>query len=126
MLKQVINSKDKSMSAIYTYYCFPRIFSKTDEYGQTVLELAVERNYLTVVELILDFILDYQSPVYDRTGKDLISLVPLIYKAENEGNKNMAKLLSGRYEAGDNLYVSRDSLILISAIRRREAGKIIL
>lgn len=73
------------------------LFRITDEDGKTILETAVERNNVTAVELLLDiqlFALSYWS------GRDVMSLVPLIYKAENKGQKNMVKVLSERYQAG--------------------------
>ncbi|KAL8090974.1 hypothetical protein AgCh_040157 [Apium graveolens] len=73
------------------------LFHESDDYGQTILELAVEQNYVTVVKLLLDIQL---SDVSHWTGRDVMGLVPLIYKAENKGLEKMVKLLSTRQEAG--------------------------
>lgn len=77
----------------------------------------MERNYVEVVKLILTL----QNPAFDMTGKDGISLMPLIYKAKDNEHKNMVEVLSYRYEVGAKS-VTEDQYSLISAITRREAG----
>ncbi|KAK1382935.1 hypothetical protein POM88_020670 [Heracleum sosnowskyi] len=94
-----------------------KIFSQTDEHGQTILELAVERNYVEVVELILN--VRYQIYGDDSIGDDFISLMPLIYKAKDKGYKNIAKLLTERYDTGAEFSTDlKNQASFISAIRR--------
>lgn len=97
------------------------IFCETGEQGQTILELAVERNYVEVVELLLGI----RNPAYkdDWIGDDFISLMPLIYKAEEKDSKNMVKVLGERYEVGAELSTGlKNQASLISAIKRRKTG----
>lgn len=97
------------------------VYPQTDEYGQTILELAVERNYVEVVELILDV----HNPAYQNywIGDDFISLMPLIYKGMDKEYKNIVKLLTEKYEAGAKLYTRlKNQASLISAIKSRKTG----
>ncbi|KAL8091033.1 hypothetical protein AgCh_040215 [Apium graveolens] len=90
------------------------IFYETDEDGCTILELAVELNKVAVVELILDL----QSPLSKRNDGAFISLMPLIYKAQEKDYNSIAELLTERYNDGSKLAKDfKDQVSLISAIR---------
>lgn len=106
------------------YKCLTNeIYSEIDEYRQTILELAVERNYVEVVELILNV----RNPAYrdDWIGDDFISLMPLIYRAKDREYKNIVKVLRERYEGGAKSSINlRNQASLISAIRNRQKGTI--
>ncbi|KAL8091025.1 hypothetical protein AgCh_040207 [Apium graveolens] len=94
------------------------IFSQIED-GQTILELAVKRNYVKVVELLLDV----RNPDYKHEwiGDDFISLMPLIYIAKDKDYKNMVKVLNQRYQAGTKLSTHlKNQASLISAIRKRK------
>lgn len=95
-------------------------FDEYHEYRQTILELAVERNYVEVVQLILDL----QNSA-DPWNDDFISLMPLIYKAKDMDYKNMVKVLTEKYEAGaqSSIFDIKDQARLISAIGMRQTGR---
>ncbi|KAL8118192.1 uncharacterized protein LOC141723618 [Apium graveolens] len=90
------------------------IFYETDEDGCTILEVAVELNKVAVV----NFILDLQHPASKRKDGAFISLVPVIYKAQEKDYKNIVQLLTDRYNDGSKLSKDfKDQVSLISAIR---------
>ena len=94
------------------------LFNSTDEFGNTVLQLAVERNNVGVVQLLLE-----EDPAYQNCrGSKKHGLMRLIYKAiDNEYSTDIAKLLSETYEAGINPD-HKGVLTLILAIKRRDKG----
>ncbi|KAK1382073.1 hypothetical protein POM88_019808 [Heracleum sosnowskyi] len=107
---------------IHKIFAGTGLFYETEEYGRTALELAVARNYVKVVELILDL----QSPAYQDywISDDFIGLMPLIYKAKDCGYRNIVKLLTERYETGAGLSIHlKNQVCLISAIAGRKTGK---
>ncbi|KAL8090661.1 hypothetical protein AgCh_039916 [Apium graveolens] len=90
------------------------IFYETDEDGCTILEVAVELNK----EAVINFILDLQHPASKRKDGAFISLMPIIYKAQEKNYKNIVKLLTDRYNDGSKLSKDfKDQVSLISAIR---------
>ncbi|KAK1373724.1 hypothetical protein POM88_029917 [Heracleum sosnowskyi] len=99
VVKELINAaKRSSSSEDAPINSFEALFNKTDNY-RTVIDLAVRRNHLDVVELIL-----VEDPAYQhgRTSKN-INLKPLIYVAAEQGYKDMVILLCETYEAGNAL-----------------------
>lgn len=97
------------------------IYCRVDQQGRSVIEVAVERNYLEVVELLLDL----KNPAYkdDWMRHDFISLMPLIYKAREKEYKNMVQLLTERYEAGAKVMTGCTiHAKLIAAITNHETG----
>ena len=97
---------------------FKEIFSRTDESRSTVLQLAMERNYVDVVKLILQEDPAYQPvPEIKRHG-----IMRLIYKAVDEKySKDILEFLSEAYEAGiDSDH--KGVLALILDIKRRDEG----
>ncbi|KAL8090970.1 hypothetical protein AgCh_040153 [Apium graveolens] len=130
VFKTMFISKDPTASKYSMYKEFDKIIFTTDEYGQTILELAVELNYVGVVEVILEVI----NPTYDSHGEDFISLKSLIYKAKDKHYDSMIKVLVGMYEAGaDASYFSffdqstyDDHDTFISAIESRDTKKVFL
>lgn len=98
------------------------LFNSTDEFGNTVLQLAVERNNVGVVKLLLEEDLAYQN----CRGSKKHGLMRLIYKAiDNEYSTDIVKLLSETYEAGINPD-HKGVLTLILAIKRRDKGTLYL
>lgn len=102
---------------------FDQLFKRTDEDRCTVLELAVERNYVDVVELILE-----QNPAYyggiQDTGRDLFALLPLIYKARDKEYRDVVNLLTQTFQISSALSVCKgDMCRLIYAIENHETGK---
>lgn len=126
VLKDTFISKVPELNKYSLYREFDKIFSTTDEYRQTILELAVERNYVRVVELILDVI----NPAYDSDGEDFISLMPLIYKAKDKQYDSIVQVLADMYEAGADASYKRffdqftydDHAAFIFAIGSRQTG----
>ncbi|KAL8090967.1 hypothetical protein AgCh_040150 [Apium graveolens] len=127
VVKATVISKNHNPVERYLYQEFDKIFSATDEYRQTVLELAVELNYVAVAELILDV----TNPINDPCGEDFVSLMPLIYKAKDKQYDGMVKVLVDMYEAGAEASYIRffdpfsydDHAALISAIRTGQTGR---
>ncbi|KAK1401200.1 hypothetical protein POM88_000805 [Heracleum sosnowskyi] len=100
---------------------FESFFNRTDEFGQTVLELAVQRNHVNAVELIL-----LNDPAYQHgQASKLHGLMHSIYKAiEKESSKKIVELLSDTYEAG----IKPDQngiLAFLLAIQRRDRESIV-
>lgn len=95
---------------------FETLFNRTDESGRTLLELAMEKNYVNVVQLVLQEDLAYQR------GSKKNDLMRLIYKAiDKEYSQDIVRLLSQIYEAG----ISEDHkgvVKLILAIKSRDKG----
>ncbi|XP_063940083.1 uncharacterized protein LOC108201184 [Daucus carota subsp. sativus] len=99
------------------------IFYETDEDGYTVLEVAVELNQMAVVTLLLDL----QHPAASkRKDGAFISLMPVIYKAQEKGYKNIVDLLTQRYNDGSKLSKDfKDQVSLISAIKSGETVTVV-
>ncbi|KAL1826608.1 hypothetical protein ACET3Z_005020 [Daucus carota] len=100
---------------------FKEIFSRTDESRSTVLQLAMERNYVDVVKLILQEDPAYQPvPEIKRHG-----IMRLIYKAVDEKySKDILEFLSEAYEAGiDSDH--KGVLALILDIKRRDEDSVL-
>ncbi|WOH14440.1 hypothetical protein DCAR_0933959 [Daucus carota subsp. sativus] len=99
------------------------IFYETDEDGNTVLEVAVEQNQMAVVNLVLDL----QHPAASkRNDGAFISLMPVIYKAQEKGYKNIVDLLTHRYNDGSKLSKDfKDQVSLISAIKSRKTDSVL-
>lgn len=95
---------------------FEALFNKTDMSGHTVLELAVERNYVDTVELILR-----ENPAYQHGHGSKNSLMRLIYKAIDKEYTDIVRLLSETYEAGITTG-HKGVVALIIAINRRDEG----
>ncbi|XP_063942698.1 uncharacterized protein LOC108206743 isoform X1 [Daucus carota subsp. sativus] len=97
------------------------LFNSTDEFGNTVLQLAVERNNVGVVKLLLE-----EDPAYQNCrGSKKHGLMRLIYKAiDNEYSTDIVKLLSETYEAGINPD-HKGVLTLILAIKRRDKDSVL-
>ena len=81
-----------------------QFFNKTDEKRCTILELAVEEDYLDVVRLILE-----KNPAYHRPERypDLIGIMPLIYKVMDKENNAMVNLLTRAYQRGVRIVESQ-------------------
>ena len=96
------------------------IFYETDEDGYTVLEVAVELNQMAVVTLLLDL----QHPAASkRKDGAFISLMPVIYKAQEKDYKKIVDLLTQRYDEGSKLSKDfKDQVSLISAIKSGKTG----
>ncbi|XP_074356752.1 uncharacterized protein LOC141696521 [Apium graveolens] len=130
VVKATVILKNHNPVERYLYQEFDKIFSATDEYRQTVLELAVERNYVAVAELILDV----TNPINDPCGEDFVSLMPLIYKAMDKQYDGMVKVLVDMYEAGAEASYIRffdpfsydDHAALISAIRTGQTENVFM
>ncbi|KAL8090981.1 hypothetical protein AgCh_040164 [Apium graveolens] len=129
---RVILETDEDLDRVHEY--LHEIFCEYDQYHNyrhTILELAVERNYVEVVRIILDI----QNLAW-RIDEDFISLMPLIYKAKDKEYQNMVNVLTEAYEAGNELskklrnpadfskylqnLVIQNQANLISAIGRRQ------
>ncbi|KAL1826607.1 hypothetical protein ACET3Z_005019 [Daucus carota] len=97
------------------------LFNSTDEFGNTVLQLAMERNNVGVVKLLLE-----EDPAYQNCrGSKKHGLMRLIYKAiDNEYSTDIVKLLSETYEAGIN-HDHKGVLTLILAIKRRDKDSVL-
>lgn len=95
---------------------FEALFNKTDASGRTVLELAVDRNYANIVELIL-----LQDPAYQHGCGSKNGLMRLIYKAIDKEYRDIVNLLSETYEAGITTG-HKGVVALILAINRRDDG----
>lgn len=97
---------------------FKALFCGTDESRSSVLQLAVERNCVDVVKMILEKDLAYQDGrKINRNG-----LMCLIYKAiDNECSDAIVKLLSQKYQVGI-MPEHEKALELILAIKRRNEG----
>ena len=93
------------------------LFNRTDESGCTCLQLAVKKNYVNTVRLILT-----EDPAYQH-GHVIKkhSLMCLIYDAIDMGFQDIVKLLSETYEAGMAIGY-KGMLSLILAIKRRDKG----
>ena len=102
-----------------TYEHSVELFRKTDENRCTCLELAVDRNYANIVELILA-----ENPIYQSwNAPDFIDLMPLIYRAMDKEYTDIVKLLTSSYERGADITYSYDDMAaLISAIKGRKRG----
>nr|XP_017233106.1 PREDICTED: serine/threonine-protein phosphatase 6 regulatory ankyrin repeat subunit A-like [Daucus carota subsp. sativus] len=100
-----------------TYEHSVELFRKTDENRCTCLELAVDRNYANIVELILA-----ENPIYQSwNAPDFIDLMPLIYRAMDKEYTDIVKLLTSSYERGADITYSYDDMAaLISAIKGRK------
>ncbi|KAL1826609.1 hypothetical protein ACET3Z_005021 [Daucus carota] len=98
---------------------FEALFNKTDMSGHTVLELAVDRNYVDTVELILR-----ENPAYQHGHGSKNSLMRLIYKAIDKEYTDIVRLLSETYEAGITTG-HKGVVALIIAINRRDEDSVI-
>lgn len=95
---------------------FRALFDRTDISGRSVLELAVDRNYVDVVKLIL---IEYQA--YQGTpGGKTNELMRLAYKAKDKECKDIDKLLSETYDEIDPDH--KGAVALILAIKSRDRG----
>ncbi|XP_063940927.1 uncharacterized protein LOC108201186 isoform X1 [Daucus carota subsp. sativus] len=99
------------------------IFYETDEDGYTVLEVAVEQNQMEVVNLILDL----QHPAASkRNDGAFISLMPVIYKADEKRYTKIVDLLTQRYDEGSKLSKDfKDQVRLISAIKSGDKDTVV-
>nr|XP_017224209.1 PREDICTED: serine/threonine-protein phosphatase 6 regulatory ankyrin repeat subunit B-like [Daucus carota subsp. sativus] len=99
------------------------IFYETDEDGYTVLEVAVELNQMPVVTLLLDL----QHPAASkRKDGAFISLMPVIYKAQEKDYKKIVDLLNQRYDDGSKLSKDfKDQVSLISAIKSGKTDTVV-
>ena len=95
---------------------FEALFDRTDHENRTLLSLAVHKNQLDVVKLILKEDPAYE-PMSERKRSDLKSL---IHKACKEGYKGIVKVLCEKYEAGKTKYAGHS--LLIDAIKRGNKG----
>ncbi|XP_017232772.2 uncharacterized protein LOC108206862 isoform X1 [Daucus carota subsp. sativus] len=93
---------------------FEALFSRTDELGRTVLQIAVERKDVNAVRLILG-----KDPAYQRGGEmKRNGLMRLICKAiDDECSDNIITALSQTYKAGIIDHDPNDVLALIRAIQ---------
>ncbi|XP_017234792.1 uncharacterized protein LOC108208776 isoform X2 [Daucus carota subsp. sativus] len=64
---------------------FAKLFNKIDKHRRTILELAVEGNYVDVVALILE-----ENPAYRHRAGSFIGLMPLIYEASDKESTGIA------------------------------------
>ena len=107
-----------------------QFFDKIDEKRCTILELAVEKDHLDVVGLIL-----VKNPAYLKTHcryPDLIGIMPLIYKVmDKENNNDMVNSLTRAYQRGVRIVESQMTVEtrkaanmhkMISAIDSRKEG----
>ena len=97
---------------------FEALFNRTNVSGRTILELAVDRNYLEVVELILA-----EDPAYQKGSKNIVLMRLICHHTAiiNEEYKDILKLLTETYEAKVS-NVHKGVIDLIVAIRRRHRG----
>ena len=106
------NAEDQSLVE------FKELLSRKDESGSTVLQLAVEKNFMEAVKLILP-----EDPAY-QPGPEIktYGLMCLIHKAIDDGYSNdIIELLCEAYEAGIDPK-HKDVLALILAIQRLDEG----
>lgn len=119
-MRMIINVAERwNTEGNTSHASFEAFFDITDESGSTVLQLAVERNYVDAVELIL-----LADPAYKHGhGSKRNGLMRLIHKAiDNEYSKDdIIKLLSEAYEAGINPD-HKGVLPLILAFKSRDKG----
>ncbi|KAK1382071.1 hypothetical protein POM88_019806 [Heracleum sosnowskyi] len=111
----IINAAKRSSSSH-----FEALFNRTDESGCTVLELAVKKNYVNMVKLILA-----EDPACQR-GRvpEKHALMCLIYKAIDTGYKDIVKLLCRTYEAGITTG-HRGVVSVILAIKRCDKASVL-
>ncbi|KAL8090682.1 hypothetical protein AgCh_039933 [Apium graveolens] len=108
VITMLVDAAERSSSSNTS---FEAIFNKTHhKTNHTVLELAVERNHVEVVEMILQ-----RDPAYGR-GIKKNGLMLLIYKAMDMEFSAIVKLLSKAYQAG----IHDGVVTLIIAIKRRD------
>lgn len=119
VIKMIIDAaKCQSNSEDAPHESFGAIFNKTDASGRTVLKLAMDRNYMDVMKLIL-----LEDPAYQQGPRcHRNSLMQLIYEViDMEYSKDIVELLSQTYETG----ITTDHkgvLNLILAIKKRDKG----
>ncbi|XP_074359254.1 uncharacterized protein LOC141698457 [Apium graveolens] len=112
VITMLVDAAERSSSSNTS---FEAIFNKTHhKTNHTVLELAVERNHVEVVEMILQ-----RDPAYGR-GIKKNGLMLLIYKAMDMEFSAIVKLLSKAYQAG----IHDGVVTLIIAIKRRDHDEI--
>lgn len=117
-IRMIINAAKHSSSAVNApHLSFEAIFRRSDESGRTVLELAVEKSNVHVVEILLR-----QDPAYESGRGSKNHLMHLIYKAiDEELGIEIVKLLSEAYETGIDK-VHKGVIDLILAIKGRDKG----
>ncbi|KAK1382074.1 hypothetical protein POM88_019809 [Heracleum sosnowskyi] len=100
---------------------FEALFSRTDESGSTVLQLAVERNNGDAVELIL-----LEDPAYQQSREiKRNGLMLIIFKAiDNKCSDDIIKLLSQTYQVGISPD-HKDVVALILAMKRRDEDSVL-
>ena len=98
---------------------FEALFSRTDELGRTVLQIAVERKDVNAVRLILK-----EDPANQPGGEmKRNGLMRLICKAiDDECSDDIIKALSQTYKAGIKDHDPNDVLDLIRAIQELDKG----
>ena len=98
---------------------FVELFSRKDKSERTVLQLAVERNDVNAVTLILQ-----EDPAYQPGGEmKRNGLMRLICKAiDDECSDNIITALSQTYKAGIIDHDPNDVLALIRAIQDLDKG----
>ena len=98
---------------------FVELFSRKDKSERTVLQLAVERNDVNVVALILQ-----EDPAYQPGGEmKRNDLMRLICKAiDSEYSDDIVKSLSETYKAGIIDHDPNEVLALILAIHKLDKG----
>ncbi|WOH15980.1 hypothetical protein DCAR_0935529 [Daucus carota subsp. sativus] len=90
------------------------LFNKTDHENRTLLSLAVLKNHLDVVKLILE-----EDPAFRVTGSKNSDLKSLISLASREGYNNVVKTLCEKYESGKKT-VHTGHFLLLEAIKGRD------
>ncbi|KAL8091031.1 hypothetical protein AgCh_040213 [Apium graveolens] len=101
---------------------FEAFFCRTDKLGNTVLQLAVEKNCVDAVRLIL-----LEDPAYQH-GREIKrnGLMRLIFKAiDSQCSDVIIKLLSQTYQTGITNPDHKDVLYLILAIKRRDEDSVL-
>ena len=120
MIRMIVDAAKRQSSAEDgSLVEFKELFSRKDESGSTVLQHAVEKNFVEAVKLILPEDPSYQPGPEIKT----YGLMCLIHKAIDDRYSNdIIELLSKAYEAGIDDPKHKGVLALILAIQRLDEG----
>lgn len=109
-------AKRRSIAKDGSDLSFRALFDRTDDSGRSVLELAVDRNYVDVVKLIL---IKYPA-IQSTPGHKTNELMRLANRVMDKECKDIDKLLSETYDEIDPDH--QGALALILAIKSRDRG----
>ncbi|WOG86483.1 hypothetical protein DCAR_0205692 [Daucus carota subsp. sativus] len=123
MIRMIVDAAKRQSSAEDgSLVEFKELFSRKDESGSTVLQHAVEKNFVEAVKLILPEDPSYQPGPEIKT----YGLMCLIHKAIDDGYSNdIIELLSKAYEAGIDDPKHKGVLALILASQRLDEGSVL-